>query len=399
MLTVPAAVQVNPLSGGGTIDLDRRFHGLDLRWQWQARLLSRPLALTAGLQHETAAEQRRGYENFIGSTPGLRGALRRDENNRVAASDQYLQADWQAGARWRINAGARRSRVSFRSLDQYVRAGNPDDSGQLAYRNVSPVAGLLFRATPWLSVYANLGLGFETPTFAELAYRSDGGSGLNDRLRPSLSRNQELGLRARRGATEFSAAVFHSRTRDELVVVANQGGRSVFDNASLSRRRGVELAMSGEFAPGWRLAGNYTLLDASYLRDFAVCATPPCPSDDRLIRAGRRIPGLPRHAGWAELRWSPSADADISLQGRFVDRVFVDDANSAAAPAFASFDLAAERRVRGGGLQWRGYARINNLADRAVIGSVIVNESNGRYFEPAPGRHWMIGLGATRTFE
>lgn len=28
-------------------------------------------------------------------------------------------------------------------------------------------------------------------------------------------------------------------------------------------------------------------------------------------------------------------------------------------------------------------ARVDNLADRHVVGSVIVNESNGRYFEPA----------------
>ena len=36
--------------------------------------------------------------------------------------------------------------------------------------------------------------------------------------------------------------------------------------------------------------------------------------------------------------------------------------------------------------------RVNNLLDREVIGSVIVNEANGRYFEPAPGRHGLVGL-------
>ena len=36
--------------------------------------------------------------------------------------------------------------------------------------------------------------------------------------------------------------------------------------------------------------------------------------------------------------------------------------------------------------------------DRRYAGSVIVNESNGRYFEPAPGRTWMVGGDATYTF-
>lgn len=34
---------------------------------------------------------------------------------------------------------------------------------------------------------------------------------------------------------------------------------------------------------------------------------------------------------------------------------------------------------------------VNNLGDRRYVGSVIVNDSNGRYFEPGPGRTWMLG--------
>ena len=30
--------------------------------------------------------------------------------------------------------------------------------------------------------------------------------------------------------------------------------------------------------------------------------------------------------------------------------------------------------------------RVDNLADHRYVGSVIVNESNGRYYEPSPGR-------------
>lgn len=399
MLTVPVAAQLNPLSGGGAIDLDRDYYGADARWTWSTSLLGRPFGLTAGAQHEVSDEARKGYENFVGSQLGVRGALRRDEQNRVTGTDQYLQADWQPGERWRINVGARHSRVRFRSRDHYINAANPDDSGHLEYSRTSPVAGVLFRATPWLSLYANTGGGFETPTFAELAYRSDGRSGLNDALKPARSDNHEVGLRARRGRLAYSAAVFQSRTEDELVVVANEGGRSVFGNAGLSRRRGVELALSGAPAAKWHYALAYTYLEARYLRDFAVCDSPPCEQEDLLIESGRAIPGLSRHFGWAELRWSPVEDADIALEGRFVDRVFVDDANSASAPAYAAFDLSAERRIRAGGLEWRGYGRVNNLFDRQYVGSVIVNESNGRYFEPAPGRGWVVGLSVTKVFD
>jgi iron complex outermembrane receptor protein len=34
--------------------------------------------------------------------------------------------------------------------------------------------------------------------------------------------------------------------------------------------------------------------------------------------------------------------------------------------------------------------RVDNLADRRVAGSVIVNEANGRFFEPSPGRSVLL---------
>jgi iron complex outermembrane receptor protein len=44
------------------------------------------------------------------------------------------------------------------------------------------------------------------------------------------------------------------------------------------------------------------------------------------------------------------------------------------------------------------FSRVNNLFDRDYSGSVIVNESNKRYFEPAEGRNWSAGLSVTREF-
>ncbi len=395
MLSVPVAAQRNALNGGGAIDLDRDYAGADARWRWSTKTMS----LIAGLQYEVADEHRRGFENFLGDELGVRGVLRRDEDNRVRGQDVYAQVDWSPTARWRLNAGVRHSDVRFESRDHYITANNPDDSGALGYARTSPVAGVLFRAAPWMSLYANAGAGFETPTFAELAYRSDGGSGLHRSLRPARSRNHELGLRARRTTWQGAAAIFQSDTRDELVVVANQGGRSVFANAGLTRRRGLELALSGEWFAHWHFASAYTWLDARYRSDFARCATPPCTDADLLIAAGRRLPGLSRHFAWSELRYTPVPAVDLMLEGHLADRVFADDRNSASAPAYASFDLAGERRFDVAGLQWRAYARLNNVFDRAIIGSVIVNDSFGRYFEPAPGRHWVIGLNIGRSFD
>ena len=381
MLTVPVAAQASPTSGGGAIALDRDYHGADLRWLQEYGTVS----LVAGLAAEVAEERRRGFENFVGERLGVVGALRRDEDNRVESFDQYLQWGWNPVERWHLALGARHSRVAFETRDRYVRAGNPDDSGALDYTRTTPVAGVLFRATPTLGVYVNAGRGFETPTFAELAYRNDGGSGLNTTLEAARSDNLEAGVRSRGARHAWSAALFESRTESELVVASNQGGRSVFANAVLSRRRGFEFAAQGELAPSWHYATSYTWLDARYRSDFQLGGT-------RLIEAGRHIPGLARHAAWAELRWSPREAFDVMLEARAASRVFIDDGNRAAAPGYATFDLAAEHRFPLAGAQARVFARLENLLDREYIGSVIVNDANGRGFEPAPGRAFLLGF-------
>ena len=392
MLSVPVAAQGNALSGGGALDLARDYRGVDLRWQFAGTLAQRPYTLTAGVETQAADERRRGFENFIGSQLGVVGRLRRDEDNRVTSRDAYLQADWEPAARWRLNLGLRRSAVRFVSDDRYVGAGNPDDSGRLEYSATSPVAGLLFRATPNLSLYANTGRGFETPTFAELAYRSDGQGGLNALLQPARSRSHELGLRLRRGDTDAALALFQSRTTDELVVLSSLGGRSVFGNAAATRRRGAEFSFATQLAPDWHLASALTYLDARYLADVAGCSAPPCAPGDRVIVAGRRLPGVARHEAWAELRWQVADHTVLMLDGRHTARVYANGANTAHAPAYTRLDLAAETTLARGALEWRLFARINNVFDRRIVGSVIVNDANGRYFEPAPGRHLLVGL-------
>jgi iron complex outermembrane receptor protein len=74
----------------------------------------------------------------------------------------------------------------------------------------------------------------------------------------------------------------------------------------------------------------------------------------------------------------------LETEGRA--RIYADDRNTAAAAGYWVVNW------RGGFTQetrhWRfsEFARLDNLTNRAYVGSVIVNETNSRYFEPAPGR-------------
>ena len=397
---IPIATQNNPLHPGGVIVLGRDYKGLDARWTFKTQLLDAPLTLVSGVAYDTLDEHRQGFRNFIGATPGVQGALRRDENNSVSAFDQYLQAAWQLTPQWSVNAGVRHSSVHFDSKDAFITGANPDDSGSARYGATLPVIGVMFALSDQLHFYATAGRGFETPTLNELAYRSGGGTGLNFGLQSSKSTSVELGLKARpTGWGEFTAAVFQTGTEDEIVTQTNQFGRATFQNAGATRRTGVELGWSASFYQHLRAQLAATALDATYRDSFNTCAATPCTALTQVtIPGGNRIPGIARGSLFAALNWSPPTGVRGGLEARYLTGVPVNDINNDAAPRYAVLSANLGYVVNAGPWELGGFVRGDNLFDRKYAGSVIVNDGNGRYFEPAPGRTWLAGASATLKF-
>jgi iron complex outermembrane recepter protein len=401
---IPVAAQASPLHPGGVIGLERRYAGTDLRWTRQTSLAQGSLEVVAGLSYDRMQEHRLGWLNFIGPTLGVQGALRRDEDNHVWNLDPYLQAVWKLAPQWSLTAGVRRSTVYFSSDDQFIVGVNGNDSGAVRYSATLPVAGLMYAWSPQLHLYAAVGRGFETPTFNELAYRPDGTAGLNFALRPSKSNNLELGVKGQSPAGErlrsqWSAALFQTSTHDEIVTQTNVGGRSTFQNAGATRRRGLELSWSAALAPAWQFQLSQSWLDARYRDAFAACNAIPCALPNRVfIPAGNRIPGTAHSVTAAEIAWQPPRGWRAGAELRRSSRVYVNDTNTEAAPSFTTVAVSAGYvfDVRGWALS--AGARIDNLLDRRYAGSVIVNEGNGRFFEPAPGRSYVLKLAGTYAF-
>src|SRR3989475_4441296 len=294
-LAIPIVAQNAPTSSGGVVNLDRFYYGLDMRWSRATELAGRSLAFTVGGDYDRQKERRRGYFNNFGTS----GALKRDEDDTVHSAALYAQGEWKFMPRWSLLAGLRHTEVSFYSSDYYIVGANPDDSGQIRFKNTSPVAGLVYSVSPALNLYGNVGKGFETPTFAELAYRSGGATGLNFALQPSTSVNTELGAKAfLPGGQRLTFAVFHIDTRNEIVVDTASGGLTTFKNASRTTPHGAEGAWSGRALETLDLLAALAYVDARY-RDGFSSGTPPVP-----VSTGNHLPGVPRRTFYGEARWA-----------------------------------------------------------------------------------------------
>jgi iron complex outermembrane receptor protein len=395
-LSIPVGAQRPPTSSGGVVDLDRNFGGGDARWTWKGPLVGRPLSWVIGVSYDTQDELRRGYNNFVGGTLGVVGALRRNEDDIVRNIDEYTQASWEFVPQWTLTAGLRHSEVRFLSKDHFITPSNGNDSGEVTYTASSPVLGLLFAARPWLHLYASYGQGFQTPIASELAYRPNGGPGLNFALRPARSDNTDIGakLRLRRNLTAEVAA-FDTRTRNEIVVASNVGGRSTYVNAGRTRRSGAEASLDYTFARNWRAQLAYTYVDAVYIDAYVTCATSPCTTSNQVIGSGNRLPGVPHNDAYARIEWGQPLGWRASLTGRYVSAIAVNDENTEFAAAYPVFDASGGYAADFGSTRLSVFLRLNNILDRRYAGSVIVDDGNGRYFEPAPGFNVFAGVTAT----
>ena len=386
-LAIPVATQSAPTHSGGIVDLDRNYGGGALRWFGAPGALR----LSAGLEYDALYERRKGFIN----NNGVIGALKRDEDNTVNTTALYAQAEWKFAARWTLHGGARHTRVNFYSNDYFVAAGNPNDSGSRAYRATTPVVGLLFRPSETVSVYGNLGRGFETPTFVELAYRRDG-SGLNFDLDASRSTHGELGVKSvLRDRARVNAAVFKIVTANEIVVDTNSGGRAIFKNAGHTDRKGVELGAETLMAGPWQLRAAYTYLDATFRESFPTSITTSAATVT--VPGGATLPGVAKNQLYGELRYRrPGWHA--SLEALHRSSVPVNDPNTDFADAFTVWNIATGLVQERSRWHFTEFVRLDNLNNRNYIGSVIVNETNFRYFEPAPRRNMSIGLRASLQF-
>jgi iron complex outermembrane receptor protein len=393
VLGIPTGPQLAATHAGGVIDLDTDYRGLDLRWSTQGELAGRAYEFTMGLNADEQSQLRRGYQNFIGTTLGVRGALRRDETDDASNSDQFAQFWWQFAPRWSVLAGVRRSDVHFRATDRYiVLPGNGDDSGARRYSSTMPVAGLMFRPAESLRLYVSAGQGFETPTLNEISYRANGQSGLALNLDPARSDNYELGLKWHPpSGLQVEAALFRSSTLDELAVARNTGGRSSFQNIDRTRRQGFEVSADLPLPHSLQLSASFTALSAQFRSDFLVCVVAGCTVPNVPVTAGSRIPGVAKRQGELRLEWNPAGwSAAVELTG--ISSLVVNDTATESAPGHGVVNLEAGHDISVGRATVRAFARIENLLDKRYIGSVIVNEGNQRFYESGTERSAMLGF-------
>ena len=391
-------------SANGVVNLDRNFDGGDLHLTHRTELWGGPAELSLGASYELQSENRKSFNSVLIEGDTQEGAMTRAETDEVSAANTYIQGQWSPTATVLVAGGIRHSLVEFSTV-----AYSGSIPGSAQYSNSSPALGISWRPLDAVSLYANYGRGFETPAFSELAYTPvvngstiTAGPALNYGLQASTSDNYEAGAKTLLDeATRLNLAQFHIATRDELAVFANVNGRSYYQNVPGTVRNGTELSLEHDI--GQHLTGYAALtwLDATYSSPYnslSISGSGASAVVSRTtIASGNHLPGIGRRIAYAELAWHDE-QLSAALETRYSDKVFANDTNSASAGAYAVVNLRAAVHQKLQNWRLEEFARVDNLFDRVYSGSVIVNDSNARYYEPSPSRALVGGVRARYDF-
>lgn len=364
------------------VDLGRRAGGVRAAYRGAA---FDGLSWSAGLDAELMRDHRLEFDND-GGAPG--SDQRRDQVDRVSAIGPFAQATLRLTDRFALSGGIRWDAVRFSTDDQ--RTVDGDESGERTMRAFSHRIGATWALTPDVHVYGLRATAFQTPTTTELINTPPApGSpccpaGFNEQLDPETTTSWEAGVRASFDIGWIEAAAYRMSVRGTLVPFQVEGaeGREFFRNAGRTRHVGGEIGLTLAPSERWTLNAAWTYSDFTFVDDGR-------PADDF---EGNELPGVPPHRLAASVRHRPFGALWLEAEVEHTARMYGDDANAAENPAFTVVDLRAALTHAAGGVTVEPFVAVQNVFDERYNGSLVVNAFGGRYYEPAPGRNFLLGL-------
>ncbi len=345
--------------------------------------------LSAGADLQYLRDDRRNFRSNAGAPTDSTYV---DQQERVLELGPFVQLNWSPVAELVLSAGGRYDRIEFDVTDRFFADGD-DDSGERTLDSWNGNLGASWFVSEAVVPYANVSTAFETPTTTELANRPDGGGGFNQELGPQRAWNYEIGVRGRVGRiVEYSASGFITRVSDAIVQFSEVGGRAFFRNAGKTHNDGVELGLSVSPLPQLRLNAAYTYADYTFADYSFLDGT------ETVVLDGNRLPGVPKHFARLGVRSEPGYGFAVDIDHTLSSSIFANDANTFEIADWGAgvTNLRVSWNGEMGSAVVRPFAGVNNLFDKAYVGSVTINGFDGlanapRVIEPAPGINVYVG--------
>jgi iron complex outermembrane receptor protein len=341
------------------------------------RLLREDLDLAFGVEAKLQYRTGQNFTNPDGTRPG---ALNFSDEIFSREGLLFGQLRYTPGS-WDFTLGLSSSQLDYTIDRTFDADGNTGETTFGASRPVSLrlAAGRRFNNH---YVYASRTDGFSPPTLDE--FRTNEGS-LNVDLDPEIGTNYELGYRYGTGRFSLNANLFLFALDEAITNFTDERGTQLFRNAGRTRQQGFELAANYQLtsltdhAVGISLYGAYTFYRFTY-QDFQQ-------GDEDF--SGNDIPGAAPNVVNLEVSLALRNGLTLDLFHHFTDAIPLNDENTVFAEDFHLLRARLGYTIRGYNLFVTGS---NLLNERMSFGNDLNPAFGNRYFQPAPGRNWQLGV-------
>lgn len=381
-----------------TFDSDERRIGAGAQWLWRNRVAGLRNRLLVGANfeigrvHFVGREQTARFDATRGTEPqgdfALTAAARTEHGHRsVFVTDTLSPSE---ALHVTVSATHLATRVSIRDASGTA----PDLDGNHGFGRFNRALGAAWSPGSNVTGFAAYSEGLRAPTAIELTCadpqapcRLPNVFLADPPLKPVRSRTFELGVR-HQGRVRASAALFQTALADDIQFVSAGGGATnagYFRNVGRTRRAGFEVGVQASI-DRFEFSADFLRLNATYGDPFTVFSPNNSTADaggEIAVRAGARLPGLPRDSLKLRGQWQANAGSIALSLSAFSRRYARGDENNAdasgAVPGYAL--LSAEGSVAfapGWDLTWS----VSNLLDRRYQSAGVL----GANFFTGPGR-------------
>lgn len=314
---------------------------------------------SAGILTDPVAAPQPAADFFIGGDLNDPNVTERVETTSVAAADMLSFMD----GRLLATVGLRWQKIETKTYDYNSGAFGSGYAGEAT----TPAFGLVVKATPQISLYANYAEALQPGQTAPAVSGGVPVVNAGEVLAPFRARQNEFGVKYNGGRFGGTVSVFRT-TQPSAVVLDN-----VFTANGRQRNSGVEISAFGEIAPGLRLLGGASWIDGELVQTAV---------------AGRQPIGVPDFQTNLNLEWDVPALQGLTVEGRVVHtgEQPIDTAGAAHIDAWTRLDIGARYATEVSGRPITVRARVENLADEDYWAAT------GGY----PGANYLT-LGAPRT--
>jgi len=336
-------------------------YGLILRLNTSPKLFGINKSITTGIDLERNEFDYREYA----APDQTRGAIRSDYGIHKDKIGPYIQDEISLLNPLKLILGLRYDLIKFDFTDHK----DPSASKKKKMSGLTPKCGIVYAYKEYSNLYANYSQAFRSPTIGQMfAY----GSYSNPDLNPEKATNYELGIRHLfNNYLKLSFSLYWMELDNEIWY--DPDARQ-YKNYGKTSHKGIETGAELKFTKAFSGFLNY-----SYARA----------KNESGKDKGTYLSNIPLHKGSLGMILDTGYGLKANLHLTRLGSSYLDSANSDKLPEYTTLGISFRYEYK----RLSTYLSIDNLFDEKYNSYGYKTSTGMKYFSPAPGRTFTLGVG------